>query len=197
VFMGTGVSALGGSRVPLPAESTSASESSGKVSIVKQSEENVETFASLLGGVFGLWNGGLWVGAAFFAATAFLVRRQEGDTSKTIKGVVRSGLEVINYAGDLNEKYHVTDQVGSWLSDAVQIAKENPSTKDVATAVTSVFHQAVDSVRKFDREVDIKSTAGSCIALASTAAADSVGTLIELGKEYAATNAIGKKIDKV
>jgi len=182
-------------RTPRWAESNSESEN--RAASVKLTDENVKTSASVLGGVFGLLVGGVWVGAILFFAASFLARREEDNITKTINDVARTALEAINSVGDLNEQYQVTDQVGSFLSDAVQSAKENPSTKDAATAVTGVIDKAVDYVSNFDKEVDIKGTAGSLIISGSNAAADAVDKLAELAKEYKVTDAVGKKIDEV
>jgi len=196
-----GVSQRGCSRVSLRAESASESENSGKdggkAPIVKLSDENVQTAASVLGGVLGLVVGGVWVGAALGVATAFLTRQEDNDMSSAIKTVARTGLEAINSLGDLNEEYKVTDQVGSSLSDAVKTAKENPSTKDAATAVTDVIDKAVDSVKKIDKEVDIKGTAGSVIASVGSVTEDIVDKVSELIKEYKITDTVGKKIEEV
>jgi len=192
-----GASQLGCSRVILRAEATSESEKSEKAPLVRLSEENVQTTASLLGGVLGLLVGGVWVGAALFAATTYLTRREEDDISKALKGVARTGLEAINSVGDLNEQYKVSDQVGNSLSAAVQSAKENPSTKDAATAVSGAVEKAVDSVSKFDKEVDIKGTAGSLLTSASNTTYDAVEKVADLNKEYKVTDAVGKKLDEV
>jgi len=200
-FMLGGVPQQGCSRVPLQAESASESENIGKdaekAPLVKVSNENVQTAASVLGGVLGLLVGGVWVGAALGAATAFLTRQEDNDITSTIKTVARTGLEAINSLGDLNEEYKVTDQVGSSLSDAVKTAKENPSTKDAATAVTDVIDKAVESVKKIDKEVDIKGTAGSVIASVGSVTEDIVDKVSELIKEYKITDTVGKKIEEV
>lgn len=198
-FVVGGVSQLGCSRVPLRAEGTSASESEKKekAPLVRLTDENVQNTASLLGGVVGLLVGGIWVGAALFAATTYFSRRPEDDISKAINGVARTGLEAINGAGDLNAEYQVTDQVGSSLSGAVQSAKENPSTKDAAEAVTGAIDTAVDSFTKFEKEVDVKGSASNLLNSVTSVTYDAVDKVAELDKEYKVTDAVGKKLDEV
>jgi len=190
-----GASQRGCRQVPLRAESTSEPEPSGKAPLVKLSQENVQTTASLLGGVLGLLVGGVWVGAILFAATTYLSRREEDDIANAINGVARTGLEAINSVGDLNQEYQVTEQVGSSLAGVVKSAKENPDTKDAATAVTGAIDSVVESATKFDKDVDIKGSAGAAIGSVTSVTYEAVDKAVELGKDLGIADKLGE-VDK-
>jgi len=159
-----------------------ASSSGSSVSIVKMTEENKMTTASVLGGVLGLLLGGVWVGAATFAASSYLSRREDDDFSKALKGVAAGGLEVLNFGGYVNEKYAVTGQIGS--------AIENALGDDAKKSLRNV----VESVEAVDKDVGFKETFGSLCTNASELATKAVTKAVEVNEEYKISEQI---VDKV
>ncbi|CAE8646425.1 unnamed protein product, partial [Polarella glacialis] len=114
-----------------PAEKTSS------MALVKVNEENSVTTAGVLGGLVGLFVGGVWVGGALFAASSYLARKKDDDLAAGLKGIAAGGLEALNYVDYLNVKYEVTDQVGSALSNALGDAKSGDN-KETVSSVTGV-----------------------------------------------------------
>merc|ERR1719480_302194 len=109
-------------------------KASETVALVKVTDENKVTTASLLGGAAGILLGGVWVGGALFAATSYLARKEDDDLSRALKGVASSGLQVLNFGSYLNDKYAVTGQIGGALSGVI---KDTPL-DTVADSVASV-----------------------------------------------------------
>jgi len=140
------------------------------------------TTASVLGGVLGLLLGGVWVGAATFAASSYLSRREDDDFSKALKGVAAGGLEVLNFGGYVNEKYAVTGQIGS--------AIENALGDDAKKSLRNV----VESVEAVDKDVGFKETFGSLCTNASELATKAVTKAVEVNEEYKISEQI---VDKV
>jgi len=184
-FTGGIVSAATGSRLAMRAEASPAPAPAPAPSsaLVKVSEENVVTTAGVLGGLLGLWFGGLWLGAGLFAASSFAVR-QDNDVSKAIKGLAANSLEALNFTASMNEKYAVTDQVGSKLSEAIE------SEESVKSALKSA-KGAIDSV---DKDVGIKDTVGSLLTSASNLAATAVDKAIEVNDKYKVTDQLTEKV---
>merc|ERR1719480_693604 len=154
-------------------------KASETVALVKVTDENKVTTASLLGGAAGLLLGGVWIGGALFAATSYLVRKEDDDISKALKGVATSGLEVINFGSYLNDKYTVTGTVGDALSSAI---KDTPLT------------QVTDSIGAVDKDVGIKDSLGNLVSSASEVASQAVGTVVDLNNEYKITDTIVEKV---
>jgi len=155
--------------------------------LVAITEDNKVTAASVIGGVAGLLVGGVWVGAALFAATAFLAR-QDNDASKALKGTAGGALEALNFGSYLNERYEVTGKVGGAISDAV----EKTDSKDAKNILATVKKTVADA----DKELNFKSTVGSLATSASDFAAQAVGKASELNEKYQITDQIGSKINE-
>mmetsp|Transcript_31817 Transcript_31817/g.72396 ORF Transcript_31817/g.72396 Transcript_31817/m.72396 type:complete len:220 (-) Transcript_31817:100-759(-) len=162
-------------RVLLRAEENTASE---ETALVKVSEDSKIAAASLLGGIAGLLVGGVWIGAALFAATSYIVRQEDNDVAKALKGVAASGLEAVNFGAYMNDKYEVTGKVGGAIKGAV--GEEN----------TKVIDQVVDQVKA----VEIKDTVGKLATGASDAANKAVTKAIDVNKEYKITDQIAEKV---
>uniref|UniRef100_A0A7S0FYE4 Uncharacterized protein n=1 Tax=Pyrodinium bahamense TaxID=73915 RepID=A0A7S0FYE4_9DINO len=175
-----------------PATSPAAGES---VALVKVTEESKMTTASLLGGFAGLLVGGVWVGGALFAATSYLARKEDDDLSKALKGVASGGLEVINFGAAMNEKYLVTDKLGSAITSALDGAKSGDS-KEAATTVSGIINGVSDAVTSLDKDIGIKDTLGQLTTSASELAFQAVDKAVELNKEYKVTDQIAAKIEE-
>jgi len=170
------------------AEKDDAPKDSGASSaLVAVTEDTKITAASVLGGVAGLLVGGVWIGAALFAATAF-VARQDNDASKALKGTAGGALEALNFGSYLNDRYDVTGKVGGAITDAV----EKTDSKDAKNLLATVKQTASDA----DKELNLKSTAGSFVTSASDLAAQVVGKATELNEKYQITDQIGSKISQ-
>merc|ERR1711972_919804 len=103
-------------------------EAKSSVALVKVTEESKATTASVIGGLAGPLVGGVWVGGAVFAASAYLAKKEDDDVSKALKGVAAGSLEVLNFGAYLNDKYAVTDNIGSALSNAIDSVDTSAST---------------------------------------------------------------------
>mmetsp|Transcript_4270 Transcript_4270/g.12782 ORF Transcript_4270/g.12782 Transcript_4270/m.12782 type:complete len:251 (+) Transcript_4270:79-831(+) len=158
-------------------------------------EETKATTVSVLGGLVGLLVGGIWIGAATFAATAYLSRREDDDVAKALKGIAGGALETINFGVNLNDKYEVTAKVGSALTDAVESAKKNSDSKETISSITSAADGVVDAVRNFDKEVGIKDTIGNLATAASESAFKVVDKAVDLEREYKVTDQLKQKIE--
>jgi len=167
--------------------------------LLKIDEETKATTVSILGGLVGLLVGGVWLGGAAFAVTAYLARREDDDLAKALKGVAGGTLEALNFGADMNEKYEVSGKVGSALGDAVESAKKNPDSKEAIKAVTGVADGVVGAVKSLDEDVGIKDRIGTFAATASDLAYQAVDKAVDkatdLNKEYKVTDQITQTID--
>mmetsp|Transcript_23895 Transcript_23895/g.75739 ORF Transcript_23895/g.75739 Transcript_23895/m.75739 type:complete len:251 (-) Transcript_23895:69-821(-) len=163
--------------------------------LVVINEETKATTVSVLGGLVGLLVGGVWIGAAAFAATAYLSRREDDDIAKALKGIAGGALEALNYGASLNEKYEVTGKVGSALTDALENAKKNPDAKQTISSITSAADGVANAVKNFDQEVGIKDSLGSLATTASESAFKAVDKAVDLEKEYKVTDQLKQKIE--
>jgi len=175
---------------PAPAPSPS-------VALVKVTEESAITTAGVLGGVVGLLLGGVWVGGALFATTSYLAKREDDDIAKAFKGVASSGLEALNFGAYLNDKYEVTGSLGSAITNAVDSAKQNESTKESVTTVTSALDGVKEAIDTFDKDVGIKDTFGTILTSGTDLAFQAVDKVIKLNEEYKVTDKIVEKFEEV
>jgi len=180
-------------RVPMRAESAAAPSPSPSVALVKVTEENTITNVGVLGGVVGLLVGGVWVGGALFAAGSYFARK-DTDVAKALKGISAGSLEALNFASYVNDKYTVTDKIGSALTDAAETAKvEN---KETAAPVIGFLESAKKAVESVDKDIGIKDTLGSLLSSASDLASQAVDKAVELNGQYKITDQIKEKIDE-
>mmetsp|Transcript_148871 Transcript_148871/g.387114 ORF Transcript_148871/g.387114 Transcript_148871/m.387114 type:complete len:249 (-) Transcript_148871:146-892(-) len=187
----------GGAGVARHAEGAGAPSPSPSVALVKVTEESKVTTASLLGGLAGLLVGGVWVGAGLFAAGSYLARKEDSDLSKALKGVASGGLEVLNFGAYLNDKYAVTDKLGSAISEAVDSATEaSGSSKDSADSASGFFKGLADAVRAADEDIDFKGTFGTLTTSASDLANQAVEKAVQVNEQYKITDQIKEKIDE-
>ena len=120
------------------------------MALIAVTEESKLTTAGAITGLAGLLLGGVWVGAAGFAAGSYLARKKDDDVSKALNGIAGAGLEVLNFASNLNTKYEVTGKISSSFNDAVKSNDTDLSALDgVSSAVTN-----------FDKDVGIQKTLG-------------------------------------
>jgi len=180
--------------VALRAEpAASAASPSPSVALVKVTEESKATTASVLGGLAGLLVGGVWVGAGLFAAGAYLSRKEDSDVAKALKGVASGGLEVVNFGAYLNDKYTVTDRIGSALSDALGEADTGSESRE---SVSSFARSVTDAVKSADQEIGFKDTIGQIATSASDLACQAVDKVVELNMQYKVTDQIAEKINE-
>jgi len=180
-----------GSRVALQAEA----ESKQSVALVKITPETQMTTASVLGGFAGLLVGGVWIGAAAFAASSYLARNQDDDVSKALKGIAGGSLEALNFGGYLNGKYTVTDKIGESFKKAIDDGKKGDSAETVSS-ISSALDTIGDAITGLDKDIGIKNTLGSLATSASELAFQAVSKAIEVEKEYKIFDQIKAKIDE-
>jgi len=179
-------------RTSLRAEAAASPSPSPSVALVKVTEENKMTTASVLGGLAGLLVGGVWVGAGLFAAGSYLTRKDD-DIAKALKGVASGSLEVLNFGGYLNDKYTVTDKIGSAFNEALESTSSGSSSTDsVSGFVTGV----VDAVKTADKDIGFKDTLGQLASSASDLAYQAVEKAVDLNAQYKITDQIKEKIDE-
>lgn len=167
------------------------------VALVKVTEESKFTTASVLGGLAGLWFGGVWVGAGLFVASAWLTRNdKDSDVSKAISGVSGAGLEVVNFVANIEAKYEVTGKIGSAITDAIDTAKADPDKKVVAESASSILQGAQDAIKSVDEDVGIKDTLGSIASSASELGYTAIKTIGDLNDKYKVTDKIKDKLDE-
>lgn len=184
-------------RVAALAESEAAPAPGGdSMALVKVTDENAKTTASLVGGALGLLLGGVWVGGALFAATSYLTRKEDDDISKALKGVASAGLEAINFGAAMNDKYTVTGKIGGAFTDVVSKAKTD-STKDTFAQAEGVVDNIKGAIKSVDDDIGIKDTIGTLATSASDLAYQAVDKVVDLEKQYKVTDQIKEKIDEV
>jgi len=192
-------------RVAVSAESDGSSSSSS-VALVKVTEENKMTTASVVGGVAGLLVGGVWVGGALFAATSYLSRKEDDDVSKALKGIASGSLEVLNFGAYLNDKYAVTDRLGTALTDALESTKTATSSASTATTTAAASQESASpaqflstiskTIEEADKEIGFKETLGTLATSASELAFQAVDKAVELNDKYKVTEQIKDKIQE-
>eukprot|EP00418_Pyrodinium_bahamense_P078136 CAMPEP_0179055932 /NCGR_PEP_ID=MMETSP0796-20121207/23553_1 /TAXON_ID=73915 /ORGANISM="Pyrodinium bahamense, Strain pbaha01" /LENGTH=248 /DNA_ID=CAMNT_0020752595 /DNA_START=20 /DNA_END=766 /DNA_ORIENTATION=- len=179
-----------------PAPTPAPAPAGSSTALVKVTEENKMTTASLLGGLAGLLVGGVWVGGAAFAAASYLARKEDDDdVSKALKGVASGGLEVLNFGAQVNDKYMVTDKLGNAISSALESAKSGES-KEAVSSVTGFFEGISSTIASVDRDIGIKDTLGQLTTNASELAFQAVDKAVELNREYKVTDQIAAKIEE-
>eukprot|EP00933_Yihiella_yeosuensis_P071392 TRINITY_DN79599_c0_g1_i1.p1 TRINITY_DN79599_c0_g1~~TRINITY_DN79599_c0_g1_i1.p1 ORF type:complete len:264 (-),score=81.82 TRINITY_DN79599_c0_g1_i1:119-910(-) len=164
------------SRLSKAAEGKSSAPES--VAIIKVTEESIQTTAGVLAGAAGYMFGGVWVAAAAFAATSYIARQKDDDIGAGFKGVAQGALEVINYVGRLDNKFQVTSQVSSKVSESVNVG-------NAASPVT-------DAIGSFDKEVSIKDTVGGLLNASGEMASQAVGKVMELNSNLKISDQLGK-----
>merc|ERR1719188_295528 len=165
------------------------------MSLVKVTDENVKTTASLLGGLVGFLVGGIWVGGALFAAASYFTRKDDDDISKALKGVASTGLEALNFGAAMNDKYSVTGKIGGAFTDAVDGVKSD-SNKKTFDQVGEVVDGIKGAIKSVDDDVGIKDTAGSLVTSASDLAYQAIEKVVDLNKEYKVTDQLKEKVDE-
>lgn len=186
-----------GRSVAALAEAAAAPAPAPSAALVKVTEQSTITTAGVLGGVVGLLLGGVWVGGALFTISSYLARQKDDDVAKALKGAASGSLEAINYAAYVNEKYTLTDKLGSAISSAVDSAKSNPETKEAVTTVSGVLNGAGEAIKSFDKEVGIQATLGSILTAGGDLAAQALQKAIDLDKQYKITDQVKEKINEV
>ncbi|CAE8610421.1 unnamed protein product [Polarella glacialis] len=152
-----------------------AAPGQSSMALVKVDKENTMATAGVLAGVAGVLVGGVWLGGALFAATSYLVRKDD-DLSKGLSGVATGSLEALNFVDYLSNKYEVTSKLGSALS-------QGP------------LESVSDAITNFDKEVGIKDSLGGILLSGTDLAAQAVAKAMELNEEYRVTDQIKEKID--
>jgi len=177
-------------RVALRAEGES-------VALVKVTEENKITTASVIGGVVGLLVGGVWVGGALFAAGAYLARKKDDDVSKALQGLASTSLEVLNFTAYVNDKYTVTDKLGGAISEALESAKSTSTSgtsSEASQSITSFINGAVEAFKAADKDIDFKGTFGSLAMSASDLANQVIENAMDINDRYKLTDQLSEKI---
>lgn len=184
-------------RLQLRAEGAAAPAAGGQsVALVKVTEESKVTTAGVLGGLAGLLLGGIWVGGAVFAATSYLAKKEDSEVSQALKGIATGGLEVLNFGAMINDKYTVTDRLGSAISGAIEGAASSSDSKGAVSSVSDVFSGMSGAVKSLDDDIGIKDTIGTLATSATDLAFQAVDKAVELNKEYKVTDQIVEKIQE-
>lgn len=179
-------------------ESAPAPAPAPSSALVKVSEESKMSAASLIGGLAGLWFGGALAGAGLFVAISYLTRSDKNsDISKALTGVSEAGIDAVNYVAGLEDKYKVTEGISTSVNNALENAKANPDTKEVASTVSGALKGAGEAISSFDEEVKIKDTIGGLATSASELTYKATTSVGELNEKYKVTETIKEKIDEV
>jgi hypothetical protein len=169
--------------------SVSLAAEASSTALVKVTEENKATTASVLGFVAGILTGGVWVGAAAFAASSYLSRKDD-DVSTALKGIAATGLEAVNFGAYLSEKYEVSDKVGSAFDSVLE---SNPEAKK---SVSSAWDGISEAYETIDKDVGIKDTLGTILISGSELAQQAVQKAVDLNEQYKITDQIGEKVSE-
>jgi len=169
-------------KAPEPAQSS--------VALVKVTEENQVTTASILPALAGLLLlKSVWIGAGLFAAGSYLARQKDSDIAAGLKGIAGGSLEVLNFGSYVNDKYAVTGGISTAFSDKI---KENKTTMPGPAGALDTITTAYD---EFDRDVGIKDTIGNFLTTSSDLAAQAIDKVVDLNKEYKVTDQISEKFE--
>lgn len=183
----------------------SSADSGSSVSLVKISDDTVKTNASVLGGLAGLWVGGIWGSAIVFLLTSYVARNLDDekgdatgrDVSKGVQGVSQASLEALNAAGYVNDKYQLTEKASNLLGGVVDKLRDNPSAKDVVEQIEGLAKNAGKVYTDLDDEIGLKDTAGSILTSLSELAELGINKVQDLNKEYKVTDTIGDKVKEL
>mmetsp|Transcript_56030 Transcript_56030/g.133487 ORF Transcript_56030/g.133487 Transcript_56030/m.133487 type:complete len:233 (-) Transcript_56030:240-938(-) len=181
------VSLRGGVRNP-----SMMAEAEDSSALVKVTEDNIKTTAGVVAGLVGALFGGLWVGAAFFAASSYLVRKDD-DVALALRGLSKGALESLNFAANMDGKYKVTGKIGEQVSGAVNSSLKPADKSNLDSAVKSVS----DQVSGLDKEVGIKSTLGKFATQAGDLAATAVDKAVEFNSKNKVTDQIAAKVTEL
>jgi len=173
---------------PAPAPAPSASKASS-TALVVVNDENAMTTASVLTGFAGALLGGVWLGGALFAAGAYYARKENDDASQALKGIATASLEALNFGASLNDKYTITDSLGSAINEA--LAKQEST-----SGVSSFLNSLGSSIKQLDDEISLKDTFGTLATAASDLASQAVDKALELNEEYKISEQISEKISQ-
>lgn len=183
--------------VEMQAEEAEKPPAASSVALVKVSEENKLTTASVLGGLAGIYLGGATIGAILFVATTYLARSdKDSDVSKALTGVAEAGLEALNFGKGLDDKYEVTGKFGKAITDAIETAKQKPEQKEIADALSNLLTSSGEAASSVDKEVNFKDTLGSIVSGASELAYTATSKVLELNEQYKVTDTIKEKIEE-
>jgi hypothetical protein len=182
-----------------------AKADASSVSLVKIDDGTVKTTASILGGLAGLWVGGIGGAAIVFLLTTFVARNLDKDDtdenlrglSKGVQGVSEVSLEALNAAGYVNDKYELTSKASGALSGLVDKLKENPGNKEVIKQIEDVAKGASKAVTDLDDEVGLKDTAGSVLTSLSELAEIGADKVQDIDKELEISSKISEKVKEV
>jgi len=182
-----------------------AKADASSVSLVKIDDGTVKTTASILGGLAGLWVGGIGGAAIVFLLTTFVARNLDKDDtdenlrglSKGVQGVSEVSLEALNAAGYVNDKYELTSKASGALSGLVDKLKENPGNKEVIQQIEDIAKGASKAVTDLDDEVGLKDTAGSVLTSLSELAEIGADKVQDLDKELEISSKISEKVKEV
>lgn len=179
-------------RAPIPREATvvsaeaasSAAPSDTSVGLVVVNEESKLTTSSILGFLAGVWVGGLWVGAALFATTAYLSRKdKKSDVSKALQGISGAGLDTLNFVVSLDSKYEFTSKLGNAARGALEAAKEKPDQKRLAESVSDLVNRAEVAMTELDRDIGFKDTLGKALVSTSEMGYSAVTSMISIAED--------------
>mmetsp|Transcript_58476 Transcript_58476/g.136660 ORF Transcript_58476/g.136660 Transcript_58476/m.136660 type:complete len:239 (-) Transcript_58476:86-802(-) len=173
-----------GAPAPAPAPAPQSTE------LVKIDEANVKATAGVIAGLAGLLVGGLWIGVALFAASSYLVRKDD-DLGNGIRGASTNFLEALNFTSSMDGKYKVTDKLGKTVSSAVEKNVKSADTKEtINTAVGTVQ----GSIKDLDKEVGIKATLGSLVLTANDFSAQAVEKLLDFNEKNKVTDKLSEQV---
>lgn len=173
-----------------------ASSRGGPVTLIKVTPENIQTTASIIGGLAGYLLGGIWVGVGVFTVASYLARSGGKDNKVTnaINGASASGLEAINYVAKVDHKYGFTSGIGRTVSTTLERAKRGPD-KAFAFAASDFLEGSAKAIESVDTELKVKDTVATVAVNASQVADRAVSRVVELNGEYNVVDRIKDRID--
>merc|ERR1712203_1234485 len=115
-------------------------------------------------------------------------------------GIASGGIEILNFGAYLNDKYTVTDKLGSALSDAVESGGSSGASSSSSTpqdnSVSNVLGTVKKTIEDADKEIGFKDTFGTIATSASDLAFQAVDKAVELNDKYKVTDQITEKISE-
>eukprot|EP00929_Paragymnodinium_shiwhaense_P021162 TRINITY_DN13872_c0_g1_i3.p1 TRINITY_DN13872_c0_g1~~TRINITY_DN13872_c0_g1_i3.p1 ORF type:complete len:270 (-),score=52.65 TRINITY_DN13872_c0_g1_i3:114-824(-) len=172
----------------------SAEEDKKSYALVKVTEQNTITTASLIPGLVGFWFGGMWVAGALFAAGAYYARQKDDDVGQGLRNIGQGTLEAINFLAELNDEYDISGKVSGAFMSAVEAGKKDKSTKERLDQLSNTINAVTEAAAEFDKTVGVKDTVGNLLTTASDVAGAGVNTAVELNDEYEVTNKLSNEV---
>eukprot|EP00981_Chlorochromonas_danica_P002876 scaffold572_cov163-Ochromonas_danica.AAC.6 len=171
-------------------------EEAPKVDLVPLDRSNVESAATVTGGVLGLILGGP-VGALILAAVTNYVAKKENDSGEAIRGFGKTALESFNFLTKINQKYNIADKVGETVTKTVDsVVPEN----EALEKVKETYSATVTKIDELNKEYDLVSKSKEVLSAAATLSDAAIEKAVEINQKYdlvgSAVKIVGQVVEK-